>query len=225
MTSTESLNDAGMLRSEVGGRGCRGWWPWMIAAALAFICAMVVLLVQVDVSDSATGVTRSCGSAFDTTVDRSGWEQWWARDLDEPDAAVRTVLLRTNSCPNAINQRIVVSGALAALGAIAAVVGVRRIRPPVERSAAADTAVSTKIRRLGRTTFMAGALLTIAGVVAITVLVADSESTLFLYTDRLVVAVVGLIVLVPTMAMLAIGRALSIVGQYLEEGEKDRQDA
>ena len=85
--------------------------------------------------------------------------------------------------------------------------------------------MSTKIRRLGRTTSVAGALLTIAGVVAITVLVADSESTLFLYTDRLVVAVVGLIVLVPTMAMLAIGRALSIVGQHLEEGEKDREDA
>ena len=222
---TESLDDAGIARSEVGDSARRGCWPWMIAAALAFICAMVVLLVQVDVSDSATGVTRSCGSAFDTAVDRSGWEQRWARDLDEPDAVVRRVLLRTNSCPNAINQRIAVSGALAALGAIATVVGVRRIRPSVDRSAAEETAVSTKIRRLGRTTSVAGALLTIAGVVAITVLVADSESTLFLYTDRLVVAVVGLIVLVPTMAMLAIGRALSIVGQHLEEGEKDREDA
>ena len=223
--STESLHDAGLAPSEVGDPTRRGWWLWMVASALAFICALVVLLVQVDVSDSATGVTRSCGSAFDTAVDRTGWEQWWARDLDEPDAAVRSVLLRTNSCPSAINQRIVVSGALAALGAIAAVVGVRRIRPQVERGATAETTVSAKIRRLGRTTFIAGALLTIAGVIAITVLVADSESTLFLYTDRLVVAVVGLIVLVPTMAMLAIGRALSIVGQHLEEDEKDRDDA
>lgn len=223
--STESLDDVGIARSEVVGSARRGWWPWMIASALACICALVVLLVQVDVSDSATGATRSCGSAFDTAVDRTGWEQWWARDLDEPDAAVRTVLLRTNSCPNAINQRIIVSGALAALGAIAAVVGVLRIRRPVEGSAARETTVSAKIRRLGRTTSIVGALLTIAGVVAVIVLVADSESTLFLYTDRLVVAVVGLIVLVPTLAMLAIGRALSIAGEHLEDAEQDREDA
>ena len=58
-----------------------------------------------------------------------------------------------------------------------------------------------------------GAALTIAGVVAVILLVADADSTLFLYTDRLVVAVVGLIVLVPTVALFVLGRTLVIVAR------------
>ena len=46
-------------------------------------------------------------------------------------------------------------------------------------------------------------------------LVADSDSTLFLYTDRLVVAVVGLLVLVPPMALVVLGRVVALFGEHL----------
>jgi len=67
-------------------------------------------------------------------------------------------------------------------------------------------------------------VLSIAGVVAIVALVADADSTLFLYVDRPVVGVVGLIVLMPTIALFVIGRALVLVGTYLARVE-DRVDA
>jgi hypothetical protein len=63
-----------------------------------------------------------------------------------------------------------------------------------------------------RITSFVGAILTLAGIVGIVLLVADADSTLFLYTDRLVVGVVGLIVLVPTASLIVIGRALAILG-------------
>ena len=44
-------------------------------------------------------------ASLDAAVDRSGWDHWWAQDLDESDEAVRSGLLRTTSCPDAINKR------------------------------------------------------------------------------------------------------------------------
>jgi len=70
-----------------------------------------------------------------------------------------------------------------------------------------------------------GLLLSLAGVVAVIVLVADADSTLFLYTDRLVVAVVGLIVLTPTIALFVIGRVLTIIGAHLGEETPESDDA
>jgi hypothetical protein len=67
-----------------------------------------------------------------------------------------------------------------------------------------------------------GAILTLAGLVAVVLLVADADSTLFLYTDRLVVGVVGLIVLVPTASLVVIGRALTILGGA--DGRRDGVD-
>ena len=67
-------------------------------------------------------------------------------------------------------------------------------------------------------------MLSLAGVAAIVVLVADADSTLFLYVDRLVVGVVGLIVLIPTIALFVIGRALVLVGTSLGRAE-ERDDA
>ncbi len=76
----------------------------------------------------------------------------------------------------------------------------------------APDAVADRLVRLGRITSFVGAILTLAGIVAVVLLVADADSTLFLYTDRLVVGVVGLIVLVPTASLVVIGRALTILG-------------
>jgi hypothetical protein len=192
-----------------------------IAAALLLVLLGAVLLVQIEVTE--VGVTRSCGSVFDSAVDLSGWEQWWAADLDEPDE-VRTALVRTTRCPDAVNQRVVVA---AALGITALVLGaVAMARRRTDRSPDASAAsIGHRVVRIGRLTSTLGGALTALGVVAIVVLVADADSTLFLYTDRLVVAVVGLLVLIPTITLFVIGRVLVLLGESLEQSERDRSDA
>ena len=192
-----------------------------ITAALLLVLLGTVLLVQIEVTEA--GVTRSCGSVFDSAVDRSGWEQWWAADLDEPDE-VRTALVRTTRCPDAVNQRVAVA---AALGITALVLGaVAMARRRTDRSADASAAsIGHRVVRIGRLTSTLGGALTALGVVAIVVLVADADSTLFLYTDRVVVAVVGLIVLIPTITLLVIGRVLVLLGESLEQSGRDRSDA
>lgn len=192
-----------------------------IAAALLLVLLGAVLLVQIDVTEA--GVTRSCGSVFDSAVDRSGWEQWWAADLDEPDE-VRSALVRTTRCPDAVNQRVAVA---AALGITALVLGaVATARRRTDRSADASASdTGHRLVRIGRLTSMLGGALTALGIIAIVVLVADADSTLFLYTDRLVVAVVGLIVLIPTITLFVIGRVLVLLGENLERSERDRSDA
>lgn len=179
------------------------------ALGLAAIAASVVM-AQVQVTPAAVDVTRTCGSVFDAVADRSGWEIWWAQDLDEPDPEVRSALVRTSGCPDAINGRLASATVLGGVAALA-VLGVVVLRADRRRShARAD--VAERLVRLGRITSLAGATLTLAGVVAVVLLVADADSTLFLYTDRLVVGVVGLIVLVPTASLVVIGRALTILG-------------
>jgi hypothetical protein len=179
------------------------------ALGLAAIAASVVM-AQVEATPAAVDVTRACGSVFDAVADRSGWEIWWAQDLDEPDPEVRSALVRTSGCPDAINGRLALAAVLGGVAALA-VLGVVVLRADRRRSRArAD--VAERLVRLGRITSLVGAILTLAGVVAIVLLVADADSTLFLYTDRLVVGVVGLIVLVPTASLVVIGRALTILG-------------
>ena len=204
----------GVMDAVAGRRSsARARWAGAAAAAIALAFASfaaVALALQVEVTDPVVDVTRTCGSAVDSVVDRAGWETWWARDLDEPDPMVRRSLVRTSRCPDAVNGRLVVAGVLGALAvslaAVAAATTQQRRRP----LAAAD--VQHRLVRLGSQTSWLGAVLTLAGIAAVVVLVADADSTLFLYVDRLVVAVVGLIVLVPTVALFVIGRALTILG-------------
>jgi hypothetical protein len=73
--------------------------------------------------------------------------------------------------------------------------------------------VAGRLARLGRVTSAVGGGLTLVGLVGIGMLLADADSTLFLYTDRTVVAVVGLIVLVPAIALFAAGRALALAAR------------
>ena len=193
-----------------------------IAAALAVVLAGAVLLVQIEVTDADVAATRSCGSVFDSAVDRSGWEQWWAHDLDESDE-VRSALVRTTRCPEAVNQRVAIA---ALLGVIAVVLGaVAMARRRSGRSAeTAGSPVGRRLVQIGRLTAAVGGALTALGIIAIVVLVADADSTLFLYTDRLVVAVVGLIVLVPTIALFVVGRVLVLLGENGEQIEQDQLD-
>jgi hypothetical protein len=189
-----------------------------VLAVLVLAVSVVLLLSNVEVSGEATGV-RSCGSGFDSVVDRSGWELWLARDLDEADVSNGSVLLRTTQCPDAVNRRLALSGLFAAAAGALVVVAAFRRRP---READASP-VELRVARLGRATAATGAALGLFGVIALVVLVADADSTLFLYTDRLVVAVVGLIALVPTLALVAIGRFLMllapVIGQRSETGD------
>lgn len=194
-----------------------------ILAVLALAGSAAVFLAQVNVTNEDVGATRTCGSAFDTAVDRSGWELWWASDLDEPDELVRSALVRTDLCPAAVNQQIWIAAALGSLGVLLAVFVSLRGRTQ-RRGGSSETTVADRIRRLGWATSAVGAALTIGGLVAIVFLVADADSTLFLYTDRLVVVVGGLIVLMPAMALFVIGRVLVLVGAYLERLDEERLD-
>jgi hypothetical protein len=195
-----------------------------ILAVLALGGSLAVFLAQANVTNDVVGATRTCGSAFDAAVDRSGWELWWAADLDESDDQVRSALVRTDLCPSAINWRIGIAAALGSLSVLLAVFVSLRGRTEGRRDSL-ETTVADRIRRLGRATSAVGAALTIGGVAAIVVLVADADSTLFLYTDRLVVVVGGLIVLMPAIALFAIGRVLVLVGEYVDRLDKERADA
>jgi hypothetical protein len=213
-------------------RGAMGEVPRARLAVLLAASAVVlattagdVLAAQVETTHPAGEVTRSCGSAFDALADRSGWEIWWARDLDEPDPEVRAALVRTSGCPDAVNGRLALAAVLGGAAALA-VIGALVLRGDRRWSHPSDD-VSERLVRLGRITSAVGAIITLAGVVAVVLLVADADSTLFLYTDRLVVGIVGLIVLVPTASLVVIGRALTILGgadgrgDGIEPGSKD----
>ncbi|MBT8241494.1 MAG: hypothetical protein KJN63_09735 [Acidimicrobiia bacterium] len=187
------------------------------------VCALAgslyALFSNVEVGEPA----RTCGSVFDSLVDRSGWQEWWALDLDDPDERVRTRLLRTAECPNTVNQRLAV---VLGLGTVAAVLGgLGRARWP--RLTETDTQQpGQRLVRLGRITSLVGASLAMAGVIGIIALTADADSTLFLYTDRIVVVVIGMVVLVPTVALFGIGRVLVLIGPHIArpEGHDDNGD-
>lgn len=204
-------------RDRASGAIARSWWVPVVAAIVAAAAALVLLFVQVEVSDDSLAVTRNCGSAFDVALDRSGWQAWWASDLDEADAAVRAALVRTERCPTAVNRRLGAAGILGAASALLVVWAVARRRTSKGRQVPSGS--PARLVRLGRITTWLGAALTGAGVVAVVVLVADADSTLFLYTDRFVVGVVGLIVLVPTIALIVIGRAIELTGSELTSAE------
>lgn len=189
-------------------------WLRITAAvvALAAVCAAATTLVaQIDVASESVG-SRACGSAFDGIVDREGWQTWWAGDLDEPDDSARSALVRTTLCPDAVNNRIRIAGVFGGVALLAAVLtwALHPERSDVE----SRDGGRARLRRLGAASTAAGALLTGAGLIGVIVLVADRESTLFLYTDRLVVGIVGLVVLIPPMALIVIGRALSIASSH-----------
>ena len=184
------------------------------AAILMIGAGVVVALLNVRVADEATGTTRACGSGFDSAVDRSGWEQWWLHDLDEPDAAVRSLLLRTRDCPAAVNRRTAVAGLLAASGvSVAASQRWRHRRPEhdVQRSE-----VAGRLVLLGKVTAAVGGGLDMAGLVAIVVFLADADALVFRYVDRPVAFIAGLVVMAPAAIMVALGMAISALGRQFD---------
>lgn len=195
----------------------RALWRQVVYAVS--VCALAGSLFALFSNVEAGEPARTCGSVFDTVVDRSGWEDWWAADLDDPDDGVRSGLTRTQQCPRNINQRLAATIVLGGLGVMLG--GLIRNRRS-ERIASDPHSIRDQLARVGRATAIAGALLGVAGLIGIVVLTADADSTLFLYTDRIVVAVIGLVVLVPTLALFAIGRVLAIIAPHLPGPESGR---
>lgn len=192
-----------------------------LAASLVLLgLAGVFFLLQVRIVDHDTGASRACGSAFDSAADRSGWEQWWAADLDEPDAVVRSSLPRTRLCPAAVNQRAAVAGLLAAGGASTAVLYMLQ-RRRVSEQGVRRSVTGRRLLLLGRSTAVGGGVLVAGGIVAIVMLVADSGAPVFRYVDRPVVFMVGLLVLTPALIMVAFGLALSFAGRHVDRRDRD----
>ncbi len=225
-------------RRDEGGRrlvGYVGATAAVVLGALAVVVLAAQIRVTADVTESdgemsegemsVSEITRVCGSALDGVVDRTGWEQWWAADLAEPDEQVRDALVRTTHCPDALNTRIIIVAFLAAASTAVALAVFVRSRHD-RRSGAVARRGPLRLGRLGRVTAAAGSVLAAAGLFAVVWLVADADSTLLLYTDRLVVAVVGLILLVPALALVVAGWALTIAaGAFDESGDSRSPEA
>jgi hypothetical protein len=183
-------------------------WRWISwgAGVVLVVAACVVLLQQVTVRDGATKV--ACGSGFDVAAGRTDWRDWWALDLAALAPGETPSFARSRACPDALNRRLFLVGALVVLD-VAAVAGfeasrARRraaMRPPAKPTA-------DRVHRLGLIVTVAGALLATAGAAALVLLVADPRSTLFLYVDRPVAVLLGLLLLQPAIAMILVGRAL-----------------
>ncbi len=197
-------------------------WRGVIRAAsvVLLVVAATALLLQVRVDRGSEEL--ACGSAFDAATGRTGWEEWWARDLADPADGVGGRLVRTEDCPGAVNTRLVLAGVLAgvAVAPLAAVeIADQRRRGAFGATTAGERSPARGLQRVGVTLSWVGAALTVGGLVAIVVLVADPDSTLFLYVDRLVVAVIGAIVLIPAVALVFAGRAIDLAGQHLAQTE------
>lgn len=182
-----------------------------VLGAVLLFGALFVFQNQVSVESAGEPDGRACGSALDALTGRSGWERWWSADLDELPAGQPSQLTRTADCPGAINTYLWVSSLLAVGGLFA--LGVATWKRARQRA----TGEMASLHRLGTSIVTVGAFLTAGGAGALAVLVADPSSTLFIYVDRLVVALIGLIVLVPALALVAIGRVIVLVGERLPE--------
>jgi len=192
---------------------------WGVGVAL-LVAACAALLQQVTVSNGAADT--GCGSAFDVVAGRQGWRDWWALDVAETAPGTSSAFRRSRECPGALNGRMLVAGVLV-LAAVAGVAGVEatrarhgagvRSQPPP----AAD-----RFRRLGGIVTASGVLLAAVGAAALVLLVADPRSTLFLYVDRPVAVLFGLLLLQPAMAMVLVGRALSLAAPRVAEDDGDQ---
>ncbi len=196
------------MRTRILGFGAIG--------VMLLLAAGLVALLQVRVDSSGLGA--SCGAPFDVMSGRATWQQWFGEDLADPRIKARTPLVRTESCPTAVNRRTAIAGALGATGlalvTTAAVLGTRdrrrRVRP-------------VPLRTLGAWITGVGAVLTSAGLIGLVVLLANPDAALFLYVDRWVIAIIGMLVLIPAIALAASGRALMLVADTREEDRVDRE--
>ena len=178
------------------------------------LAAGTVLMLQVRVH--ASGISASCGAPFDVISGRANWQQWFSTDLTDPRISAARPLVRTEACPTAVNRRTTIAGILAATGlalVTAAALLVARDRRRRTRP--------IPLRALGAWVTGVGAALTVAGFIGLVVLLANPDAALFLYVDRWVIAIIGMLVLIPTIAVAASGRALMLVADMRVEDRVD----
>lgn len=187
------------------------WTRWLARAigAAALVVAAGVLAVTVQVH--AAGGSRSCGSAWDVIAGRSGWQQWWA--LDQADAPSAAPWLRTEKCPGAVNAHVVEAAALG-VGAVAALSAAAFIGSR-SRKATPTAAPARRLRMLGRSMTVLGVLLSVGGLVGIALLVANPDAPLFLYVNRQTVVLLGLVLLLPAVLLIVLGRSASLLADHL----------
>lgn len=182
--------------------------PWrrigaVLAGGLVALAAVLtVLAVQVRGAD---GVVRGCGSSFDVLAGRTDWQVWRAQDLLDPapPASGAGSLTRTEKCPTAVNARTAWAGGLVVAAAVVAVLSWPR------RATSSGAAKRRDVtRRLAISILSVGCALTVAGLVGISLVVANPNATLFLYVDRPVVVLIGLLLLAPAVALIFAGWAL-----------------
>ncbi len=194
-------------------------WAGWSAGIVLLIVSGLVLLLQVSVAGAGMP-PRACGSAWDVVAGRAGWPQWQAADLSDPAAARSGRLDRTLRCPGAVNAKIVTAGGLA-LGAVALVsAGELAALRPARRAGSAGPGPARRLKLLGTAVTILGGLLTAAGLAAIALLVADPHAPLFLYVSRPVVVLAGLLLLLPAILLIVLGRAAAMMARYLAHPEE-----
>ena len=194
------------------------WTGWSAGIALLIVCGLVLLL-QVSVPGAGTP-PRACGSAWDVVAGRAGWPQWQAADLSDPAEARGGGLVRTLRCPGAVNGRIVISGGLALAAVALVAAGELAALRPARRAGSAGPGPARRLKLLGTAVTILGGLLTAAGLAAIALLVADPRAPLFLYVSRPVVVLAGLLLLLPAIVLIVVGRAASMMARYLAHPEE-----
>ncbi len=181
----------------------------MIGVVLV-LAAGTVLLLQVRVDSS--GISASCGAPFDVISGRANWQQWFSEDLADPRIRADAPLVRTETCPTAVNRRTTIAGMLGATAVVLATAGALLAARDRRRRTQ-----SIPLRTLGAWVAGVGAALTMAGVISLIVLLANPDAALFQYVDRWVIAIVGMLVLIPAIALAASGRALMLVADTHDE--------
>jgi hypothetical protein len=185
-------------------------------AALLVVFAGLLVLQQVRVTNPS-GAAVACGSPFDVVVGRVDWRDWYAADLARSgDGPV--VFSRSMKCPDALNSRLLLAGGLLVIGVVE-VVTFEIVRSRRTRSATPSRGRRPALQRLGNAAMVTGLIICVGGVGAIVRLVANPDSTLFLYVDRWVAVVIGLLILLPAVWLVVAGRALTLAARFGRTGD------
>ena len=193
-----------------------------VAGAVLLVLSGLVLLLQVSVHGAGTP-PRACGSGWDVVAGRTGWPQWWAADLADPAEGRGGQLVRTLRCPGAVNARIVTSGGLAVGAVVLVSAGELMAWRSARRVTPARPGQARRLRLLGTAVTILGVLLTAGGLAGIVLLVADPRAPLFLYVSRPVVVLAGLLLILPAILLIVLGRGASLMAGYLAHAEATRE--
>lgn len=188
-----------------------------LAAGLSLLAAAALVLT---VEVHAGGRTVSCGSGWDVVAGRAGWRQWWAQDQADPVAGAP--LLRTDHCVGAVNARIVAATAFTLLAL--AIVAVTAFDVARRRRSTTRSGLARQLSALGAVVTVVGTVLTVAGLAGIALLVADPAAPLFQFVSRTTVVLLGLLLLIPAVLLVVLGRGATVIAAELDR-DRSRDEA